>query len=531
MKTLDAKSFKLLVISGANNLANAREEVDRLNVFPVPDGDTGTNMSRTFLSAAGQIAEKELSSLGEATSAAASATLKGARGNSGVILSQIMRGFAKATTSAKEADAMLLKEAFKNASATAYRAVMKPTEGTILTVIRRISEYLEENVTEDTTIQEVFEMAVSSGNKALSETTQMLPALKQAGVVDSGGQGLMYVIEGMLYAIKEGKAVILTETSLQPTQTVKKTEAKIKFGYCTEFIIKNANPKDEKKLRSEIEPMGDSLMLIADSDIMKVHIHTNNPGFILERAIRVGELLDIKIDNMREEHRETLGFEEKAPELSEYGIVSVASGEGITGMMKELGVTVIINGGQTMNPSTEDILSAIKEANAKTVYVLPNNKNIIMAAQQAAELSENNVCVIPTRSIPEGMAALMSFSPESLDNERAMTKSIKYIKTGLVTYAVRDSEIAEMKIHEGDYLGICGNDIKTAAASPKEALKNVCKNLADEDTAAITVFYGEGITEEDIQDISLYLSEEYSYADVSFYFGGQPVYNYIISVE
>lgn len=532
IKSLNAKDFKTMIISAANNLSNNRQLVDELNVFPVPDGDTGTNMSKTIMSAAAALEGKEFANVLEVANAVSSATLRGARGNSGVILSQILRGFAKGIS--EEPDALTIAAALKESTSTAYRAVMKPTEGTILTVIRKISEEAAEKVTEETDVIALFEMIMEWGNKALDKTPDLLPALKRAGVVDSGGKGLMIIFEGMLYAIKNGKAIELSDKSmaLTPAKTVSVAGGDdIEFGYCTEFIIKKNKTADAEKLRSAIEKKGDSLVLVDGGDIIKVHIHSNHPGEILENALLMGDLSDIKVDNMREQH--TNKFEQEKTE--EYAILAVAAGDGVCALFKDLGANDIINGGQTMNPSSEDILSKVKMLSAKTVFVLPNNKNIILAAQQAAKISpESNIIVIETKSIPEGMSALLAFDPtlSAEDNEREMTQRAKEVKTGMITYAVRDSVTdSGEEIKKGDYMGILGGKITDTGAERSEVAKGLCSRMLQDECYAMTVIYGDDVTEEEAEELCSQLEEAFPDAEVTPYPGEQPVYSYIISAE
>lgn len=560
---LSASVFSLMIKSGANNLLNNKAAVDALNVFPVPDGDTGTNMSLTFKNAAVNI-PYDSESFEKVAMSTSSFTLRGARGNSGVILSQIMRGIAKG---AKGKDAVTTEEfahCLKEGCDSAYRAVMKPTEGTILTVIRACADAALSYEGENDFIS-FFTYVVEKGNEMLKKTTDMLPALRQAGVVDAGGKGLMVIFEGMLHYLAE-KAIIECEetenteaTALSSAQATIKTED-IKFAYCTEFIVEKSSPNvSAEKMKNAIEKIGDSMVVIDDDDIIKVHIHTNNPGFVLEYAVKLGELATVKIENMRKQHSEILEgkkteevpiAEEKAEQPTEVSpenpvkepsnvipgaknaTVSVAAGEGVENLFRDLGAYVI-SGGQTMNPSTEDILSAIEKIDAENIYVLPNNKNIIMAAEQAASISDKNILVIPTKSIPQGISAMIAFNPEGEDeeNKNTMTETAKNVKTGLITHAVRDTVLGETEIHDGDILGMVEKDIVSVGSDATETAKDILSKMVDNDTELITVIYGDNIPEEEASALVEYIEMKYPDCDVSLYNGGQPVYSYILSAE
>ena len=538
---IDAPLLSKMIISGANNLSNNRELVDALNVFPVPDGDTGTNMSLTFINASKSVEGMEKTDVTEVINAVAKATLRGARGNSGVILSQIFRGISKNIENSKGIDAEALKKALRGGCDTAYRAVMKPTEGTILTVIRAGAETAEAYEGEDSF--ELMEKVCLGMAEALKETQEMLPQLKQAGVVDAGGQGLLFIFEGFLAAVK-GNEVSLTDTSLvssvkQPAQSSISTED-IKFAYCTEFIINKYDAKKSaEKMRAAIEPKGDCMIVIDEDDIVKVHIHTNHPGYVLEQAVKLGEMVNIKIENMREQHTDILGGamskEEEKPlsEHRETAVVSVANGDGLIALFTELGVTNIIHGGQTMNPSTEDILNAIEEANADNVFILPNNKNIVLAAQQAAEIAECNAVVIESKTIPQGICAMMEFSPTASaeENTENMTEALANVVSGNVTHAVKDTEIDGIEIHEGDIIGVSGGHIVSDAKDIKTATIDLVKKIATEDSEIITLYFGEGETEESAQEIADEIEEIFPDADIMVANGGQSVYYYIIAVE
>lgn len=538
---IDAPLLSKMIISGANNLSNNRELVDALNVFPVPDGDTGTNMSLTFINASKSVEGMEKTDVTEVINAVAKATLRGARGNSGVILSQIFRGISKNIVNSDAIDAEALKKALRGGCDTAYRAVMKPTEGTILTVIRAGAETAEAYEGEDSF--ELMEKVCLGMAEALKETQEMLPQLKQAGVVDAGGQGLLFIFEGFLSAIN-GNEISLTDTSIastvkQPAQSSISTED-IKFAYCTEFIINKYDAKKSaEKMRAAIEPKGDCMIVIDEDDIVKVHIHTNHPGYVLEQAVKLGEMVNIKIENMREQHTDIVGGamskEEEKPlsEHRETSVVSVANGDGLIALFTELGVTTIIHGGQTMNPSTEDILNAIEEANADNVFILPNNKNIVLAAQQAAEIAECNAVVIESKTIPQGICAMMEFSPTASleENTENMTEALSNVVSGNVTHAVKDTEIDGIEIHEGDIIGVSGGHIVSDAKDIKTATIDLVKEIATEDSEIITLYFGEGETEESAQEIADEIEELFPDADIMVANGGQSVYYYIVSVE
>lgn len=535
-KTIDAAQFSQIIISGANKLSNNREFVDSLNVFPVPDGDTGTNMSLTFLNAARAVEGQSFSDVSEVSEAVAKATLRGARGNSGVILSQIFRGISKELSSVKEANVECFKKALRAGSDTAYRAVMKPTEGTILTVIRSLAESAEASEKQD--ITEFFEEVIGGGKKALSKTQEMLPQLKAAGVVDAGGQGLIFIFEGFLDAIHGTPCTLVGDSPVsqvsQSAQSTIKTED-IKFAYCTEFIINKFNPSvTAAKMRAAIEPKGDCMIVIDDDDIVKVHIHTNHPGFVLEQAVKIGELINIKIENMKEQHSDLIGAQKETPkERVPLAVVSVANGKGLEDSFTQLGVSHIIRGGQTMNPSTEDILTAIKEVNADNVIILPNNKNIVLAAQQAAEIADCNAVVIESKTIPQGIAAMMEFNINSdiESNTKKMTSALNKVKSGSVTHAVKSTEIDGKKIEEGDVIGVSGGHILSAEKEINDATLNLISQIADDDTEIITLYYGEGISNDDATKLSELIEDKFPDADIIVSDGGQSVYYYLIAVE
>jgi len=543
IKILDGNMLKKAFLSGANNLENNKKMVDDLNVFPVPDGDTGTNMSMTVMAAARQIAALDTNSVSKVAEVIASASLRGARGNSGVISSQLFRGFYKGLNKLDEINTVQLAAAFDNANKTAYKAVMKPTEGTILTVSRETAEYAVKIAPKTEDICEFAKLVCEHARKVLNKTPDMLPVLKQAGVVDAGGMGLCTILEGCLSALK-GEEVTLNDqsaVSVAPT-VVNRTEidtADIEFMYCTEFIIAKKTDYSIDKFRSDISPKGDCMLVIDDDDVVKVHIHTNNPGFVLEQAVKIGEMESIKIDNMKIQHSENIG-ETIAPvqELpkepaKKYGMVAVAAGEGMEAIFTEIGVDKMVEGGQSMNPSTEDILKAVEAVNAENVFVFPNNKNIILAAEQVDELTEKNVIVIPTRSVPQGVSAVLTFdeSAEVDEIKDTMMEAVSMVKTGSVTFAARDSEIDGMTIKQNDIMGMEEGKITHLGQDPAEVVMELLGDMVDDDASMISVFYGSDVTEEQAAELESAIGEKYSKLDCMVHNGGQPLYYYIISIE
>lgn len=535
---INGKLLAQMFISGANNLYNNRVSVDELNVFPVPDGDTGTNMSMTANAMSKALLEVQTESVTKVADVMSFATLRGARGNSGVILSQFFRGMSKSLKGKATCEDCEIAKALAQGSETAYNAVMNPTEGTILTVAR---EAANAAVKAEGKISAILNAAVSRGAKALAKTPEMLPALKKAGVVDAGGQGWLLVLEGALYFLENGKIIekdgsdeALQEKSGGAQQNVEAED--IKFMYCTEFIVEKKNPNvNVLSFKKAIENIGDCMLVIDDDEIVKVHIHTNNPGVVLENAIKMGTMINIKIDNMKHQHQSliaTEGLKEELPKKP-YGFVSVCAGDGISGIFKDLGIDIVIEGGQTMNPSTDDILAASEKINADTIFVFPNNKNIILAANQAQEISEKNIVVIPTRSIPECISAMLVFNGEKTDteNEKAMNKAVSKVKTGQVTYAVRDTEIEDKKIHKDDILGLSGSKITTIGKEPEEVLNELVEQMADDDTEFVTLYYGEDINKETAEAAAEALEKRLDEVEVSVQYGGQPLYYYIVSVE
>ena len=545
-KSINGRDFYNMVVNASNRLAEESDFVNSLNVFPVPDGDTGTNMSMTFKAAVKEIENINSNSIGEVSKKLAKGALMGARGNSGVILSQILRGISKGLEGLEEADAAQIAVALKEGSNSAYKAVMRPTEGTILSVIRATEAAIE---IEATDVADLMDEATKAAKIMLDKTPDLLPALKKAKVVDSGGMGLYIILSGMTAALKEGIQAEVKDIKVSEGGAVgaKSTaEADIKFGYCTEFIILG-DASNAKAFQDEIEPLGDSMIVVGYDDVIKVHIHTNDPGDVLAKAVKLGELSKIKIDNMREEHRELLmseeeyanaeveAHEEVAAEAKKYAFVTVAMGEGISNIFKDLGVDYVIEGGQTMNPSTQDILECVNKLNAEHIFILPNNKNIVMAANQASEISEKDVRVIPTTSIPQGITCVTMFNQEAEvdENEEELKELMKSVKTGSVTYAVRDTELegSNQKVEAGNKLGLIEGKIKEVGADTYEVAEKVIENMVDEDSELITVFYGEDVNEDEVNDFISKLEEKYDECDVQCYKGDQPLYYFFISVE
>ena len=550
MNTIDAKLLARMFLAGAKNLEVKKEWINELNVFPVPDGDTGTNMTLTIMSAVKEVNNLEDVQMTSLAKAISSGSLRGARGNSGVILSQLLRGFTKGIRDLEELDAVALARAVDKGVETAYKAVMKPKEGTILTVARGVADKALELAEDAEDLQTFLEDVLEEGRRVLAKTPDMLPVLKEAGVVDSGGQGLMVVLEGAFDAFM-GKEVDLTFDGGESAKVVKITpqaEADIKFGYCTEFIIvlnKEFTAEDEVDFKTYLSSLGDSIVCVADDEVVKIHVHTNDPGLAIQRALTYGSLSRIKIDNMREEHQEKLikdaekiaaqQAEEaaKAPK-KEVGFISVSIGEGFGQIFRDLGVDYLIEGGQTMNPSTEDMLNAIGKVNAEHIFILPNNKNIILAANQAKALTKDkDIIVIPTKTVPQGITAVINYVPEKSveDNEKDMTEEITRVKTGQITYAVRDTHIDDKEIHEGDIMGIGDHGMLAVGKEVAAVAKETVEQMVDDETELISIYYGEGFTEEEAEKLAGELEEQYDYCDVEVNCGGQPIYYCIISVE
>ncbi|MGL4570965.1 MAG: DAK2 domain-containing protein [Clostridium sp.] len=541
-KNINGSDFYNMVVNASNKLAENSDFVNALNVFPVPDGDTGTNMSMTFKAAVKEIENIESDSIGVVSKKLAKGALMGARGNSGVILSQILRGISKGLDGHEEVSSKEFAIALKEGSNSAYKAVMRPTEGTILSVIRATAEAGEKSNAKDVT--SLLEEVTVAAKVMLDKTPDMLPALKKAKVVDSGGMGLYIILQGMLEALKDGiiaeiKDIKIGEGGGDVTGAKATADADIKFGYCTEFIILG-DAKKATEFQNEIEPLGDSMIVVGYDDVIKVHIHTNDPGVVLAKAVQLGELSKIKIDNMREEHRELLANEirenKEAVEIKEakkYGFITVAMGRGITNIFKDLGVDHVIEGGQTMNPSTQDILECVEKLNAENIFILPNNKNIIMAANQAKEISDKNIIVIPTTTIPQGITCVSMFNRDAdvSENEEELKELMEAVKTGSVTYAVRDTEIDGINIEEGDMLGLVENKIKEVGKDKFDVAEKVLENMVDDDSELITVFYGEDIKEEEANNFVGRLEEKYEDCDIQLYKGDQPLYYFLMSVE
>ncbi len=531
---IDGKTLKQMFISAANNLSNKKVYVDDLNVFPVPDGDTGTNMSLTVSAVKTALENSDEETVSAIAEIAANASLRGARGNSGVILSQIFRGIAKVAKGADTADVQGVIRALNGAKETAYRAVMKPQEGTVLTVIRQICEGVEDYDTENSSdVLKLLETVVEAGNKSLDSTTEMLPALKQANVVDAGGKGLMTLFEGALYYLQNGTVIETEEEVVDFVSDDKYVPLEdIKFGYCTEFIIKKNETKVPwKKLRQKLEYIGDCVIVIDDPEIIKVHVHSNNPGIALEEALKLGEIVDVKIDNLKEQSREMMKTEQK--EYVENAFITVATGNGVVQMFKELGCHSVIQGGQTMNPSTEDFIKEIDSLNAGTIYILPNNKNIILAAEQAKNISEKNIIVVPTKTIVQGIACLLAYEEELNPEENLgrMTEAASVVKSGSVTFAARDCDIDGLHIMKDDIMGLLEGKICTSSKNINETTFNVINAMIDDEVTSVSLYKGEDVTEQCAQ---LFLEElEAKYPDVDFalYDGGQPLYYYYISAE
>lgn len=550
---LTGKMFRDGVISAANNIANSRKSVDALNIFPVPDGDTGTNMSMTIGAAAKEMAVlPDTCSIGEAASKCASALLRGARGNSGVILSLIFRGFSKGFKELEEADGKDVAKAFELGVKAAYKAVMKPTEGTILTVVRKASEAATELSKTVNDPMEVAFSAMMAAKEALAETPNQLPVLKQAGVVDAGGQGLVLIFEGFHSVFANGVIVQPLDApqksaNQESKSTVAAASDDIEFGYCSEFLIekaKDAKEKDPLKLRAFLESIGDCVVVVDDTDIIKVHVHSNEPGNVIQAALKYGQLINIKIDNMRYQHRNAQeGADEAKSEVklepvspdNEYGFVAVCAGNGLSELFKDIGADVVVSGGQTMNPSTDDILNAVKATPAKTVFVLPNNKNIIMAAEQAARLAEGRkVVVLQTKTIPQGISAMLMFDEEADadKNALAMTQAAESVQTALVTFAARDSEVEGVPVKKGEIMGLCNGKIRFVGADKVDiAFKAASKLIKKYQGEIVTLIYGEESAEEEAEALKQRLEEKFSDLEISIVNGGQPIYYFIISVE
>ncbi|MFB6466599.1 DAK2 domain-containing protein [Cytobacillus sp. Hz8] len=557
IKILDGKRFAQMVIQGANHLSTNAKYVDSLNVFPVPDGDTGTNMNLSMTSGAKEVKNNIQDHIGKVCQALSKGLLMGARGNSGVILSQLFRGFSKAVEQKNEINGKDFASALEAGVETAYKAVMKPVEGTILTVAKDAARQAVATAKKTDNIVEIMEETVTEAKASLVRTPELLPVLKEVGVVDSGGQGLVFVYEGFLAELK-GEA--LPDTSIQPSMNDlvnaehhKSVQgyintADIIFGYCTEFMVKVDQAKlkgkafSEDQFRRDLSKLGDSLLVISDEQIVKVHIHSEHPGEVLNYGQQYGSLVNLKIENMREQHTNIVGEShvasqavnpEQKQELLEYGIVTVSMGNGVADLFKSIGAHAVIEGGQTMNPSTEDIVKAIKEVHAKKIIILPNNKNIIMAAEQAAEVSEEDVIVIPSKTVPQGLSALLAFNPNanSFQNKEAMTEALQHVKTGQITYAVRDTSIDGLEIAKNDYMGIADGKIVVKGINKVETSIELLQKLLDEDSEILTIIQGEDASTEEVDEITQYVKANYEDVEIEIHDGKQPLYAFIFSIE
>ena len=554
-KSINAEMFAKMFLAGAKNLESKKEWINELNVFPVPDGDTGTNMTLTIMAAAKEVGAMETYEMEKVAKSISSGSLRGARGNSGVILSQLFRGLCKVIKEEKEIDVPVMAAALQKAVETAYKAVMKPKEGTILTVAKGGAKKAIALADETDDLVYFMQQVVAEMEIVLSKTPEMLPVLKEAGVVDSGGQGLLEVFHGMMDAL-EGKEIDYSiegaAAEVKPVKISAQTEAEIKFGYCTEFIImleKEFSMDTELEVKAYLESIGDSIVVVSDDDIVKIHVHTNDPGLALQKALTFGSLTKIKIDNIREEHEEKLIKEasklaeeeakkaaeaKKAEPRKEMGFISVSIGEGVGEIFKGLGVDYLIEGGQTMNPSTEDMLNAIDNVNAEHIFILPNNKNIILAANQAQALTEDKVIhVIPTKTVPQGITAMINFLPDlsAEENVEAMTEAITTVKTGQVTYAVRDTKIDDKEIHEGNIMGIGDSGILAVGEELEATTLEMFKELVDDMSEIISIYYGEEVDEAVAEELGEKVGEMFPECDVEVHFGGQPIYYYVVSVE
>lgn len=556
IEKIDAGLLQKAFLAGAYNLEKNKEYINELNVFPVPDGDTGSNMSLTIMAAAKEVGALSDPTVEELAKTISSGSLRGARGNSGVILSQLLRGFCKEIKDKKQITVEVLADGFVRGVETAYKAVMKPKEGTILTVAKGVAEKAVEMADTEVDFETLGASVIEYGDEVLAKTPDMLPVLKEAGVVDSGGQGLMEFLKGAYNGLL-GKETVddkLMVNAASPKTNVSSEDidtSHITFGYCTEFIIlleKEYNMDTEMKFKEYLTSIGDSLVVVSDDEIVKVHVHTNHPGLAFEKGLEFGQLTNMKIDNMREEHREKVIMEQDRARAAEkekenaraaepakdYGFVAVSVGEGLDKIFTELGVDYIIQGGQTMNPSTDDVLSAIEKVNAKTVFVLPNNKNIILAANQAASIEkEKNVIVIQSKTIPQGIGAMIGFemSMSAEENQESMTETMSAVKSGQVTYAVRDTSIDGKEIKTGDYMGIDDNGIKSVGTDIVEVVKELIREMSDEDSEILSVYYGSDVTKEDAEALIEVLRDEYPDYEVELYAGDQPIYYYIVSLE
>lgn len=549
MRNLSGSDVRLMLESASNNLQNNKKAINDLNVFPVPDGDTGTNMGLTFGAAAKAALVDTDASAGDMIDAVAKASLRNARGNSGVILSQILRGVSKALSGKKEFTAEDLKCAACGGRDTAYRAVMKPTEGTILTVVREGAEFAESNYKNYDDAAKFFADILNACEESLARTPEILPVLKQAGVVDAGGCGVVTLLKGAAYALENGSAVVLTEaesaaapSASAATGNTEIDTANIRFQYCTEFIIqKSSADRQANQFTEAIRSKGDCMLVIDDDDIVKVHIHTNHPGFVMEQALKLGQLINIKVDNMKYQHNENIRNAENAEKaekaedvkLKKYGVVAVSAGEGIAEVFKSVNADKIVEGGQTMNPSTQDLLDAVSAVPAENVFILPNNKNIILAAEQVNDISDKNVIVIPTKNMPQGISAMLAFdeAADTETNTEAMKEMMSAVKCGQVTFAARDSSVDGLDIHEGDVMGMIGSGITDIGSDINDVSVKICDRMIDDDSALVTVYYGADVDKETADKLASAIAAAHREVDVSVVYGGQPVYYYMIAVE
>jgi uncharacterized protein len=555
---LDGKRFAEMVIQGANHLAANAKMVDALNVFPVPDGDTGTNMNLSMTSGAKEVKNNVQEHIGKVGIALSKGLLMGARGNSGVILSQLFRGFSKALETKAQISGEDFAYALEVGVETAYKAVMKPVEGTILTVAKDSAKKGVQAAQNSNDIIVIMEEVLKEAKASLKRTPDLLPVLKEVGVVDSGGQGLVFVYEGFLAVLKGEKLPDTPSASLSMDELVSTEHHKsvqghintedIEFGYCTEFMVRfeqdktAKNPFDEGVFRNDLSKLGDSLLVIADEDVVKVHIHSEQPGEVLSYGQKFGNLINMKIENMRQQHTNIVGETHVAPvadhqkaakEPQEYGIVTVSMGSGIADLFRSIGAHAVIEGGQTMNPSTEDIVKAVKEVNAKKVFILPNNKNIIMAAQQAADVSEEDIYVIPSKTVPQGLSALLAFNPSGdlQTNEAAMNDALKHVKTGQITFAVRDTQIDGLEIAKDDFMGIAEGKIVVKNKDKGNTAEALLSQMLDEDSEILTIIYGEDVSEEEVNQLSQFVEDKYADVEIEIHNGGQPLYSFIFSIE
>ena len=552
---IDASLLQKAFIAGAKNLEKNKEYINELNVFPVPDGDTGSNMSLTIMAASRDVSALVNPSIEELAKTISSGSLRGARGNSGVILSQLLRGFCREIKEHKQIDVQVLADGFIRAVETAYKAVMKPKEGTILTVAKGMAEKAAFLVDSGLSLEEVCAEIIEYGDEVLAHTPDLLPVLKEAGVVDSGGQGLMEFLKGAYNGLLGIETVELPKESSGSTKSTQVSSedidtSHITFGYCTEFIIlleKEYNMEIEQAFKEYLMGIGDSLVVVSDDEIVKVHVHTNHPGLAFEKGLEFGQLTSMKIDNMREEHREKVIMEQdkqkaalaeaaKALEVprKDFGFVAVSVGAGFDEIFKELGVDYVIEGGQTMNPSTEDVLSAIEKVHAKTVYVLPNNKNIILAANQAADISEDSeVVVIESKTIPQGIGAMIGFSPEmsAMDNKESMSEAMRTVKSGQVTYAVRDTSIDGKEIKTGDYMGLDDKGISSVGTDIDQVVHDLIEQMSDDESELLSIYYGSDVSKEQADNLVAMIQEKYPDYEIEVHSGGQPIYYYILSIE